>query len=549
MRSFKSLLVLALMLGSLLVSSPVIPIPKVQATTTNILRNGSWEDGLAWWNDTGGNPGVIDTVNIHSGSGLQSYNCYYSQIVEQSNIFTTNQVYIDNVTSWTVWLKVGSGTGMCIIEVETVDGQGGYHTLSTQFEGGSQTWTQVNLYNLILNGGNGFRILYVMIVKMDDDFTNYWFDGMDMEITVPAPPPVLPYNYSIWLRRFENGTVEPSSYVADIRLLNGTEILRTISADNTTLSSSSLIYSFEFPYNNTASGTLFLPGSFIYPIIPQDVSDVYLFTIRDLTGYLNGKTCVLEAYRTIGGHTVVLSSMSFVNTVNGIPLRLSRNRIVELKLWTASMSNRYSFGYFMPTGNPLDHELIFNYNGFDNTLQYVNSWISASASRNITRIDVTYENRLIGYSFNATATLYRRNGSPVQALTSYLDAYTFTFTGLNSTTDYFVNLKMFHSHWPGQAIDKTWIFEGAKSYQVPGAYLEDMGWTFGGVSNVIPAFLLIVIAGVFSFASAPLGLLLTVIFAGIFNATGFMPIPVALLSLAFSLVIIFIISRRSQQVG
>lgn len=391
-----------------------------------------------------------------------------------------------------------------------------------------------------------YESLIYLDASPQDILRQYYYQVESEEPEEPEPEPGEPGTYSVYLRRYENGTVLSDPYDATIRLFNGTQLTETISADNTTLSYESLIYYFTYPLGGGEYKSLFYPPSLIYPIIPQGTQDTYLFTIRDLSGYLSGKTCVLEAYRNINGTTTVISSIAFTTTVNGIPLKLTRDQIVELKLYTSTLPSRYSFGYFYPAGSPLTHTLIFNYFDFEGGI--INSYLSADAQRSgdYEEISVEYENTLIGYDFNATANIYAKNGTLIDTDFSEDDSYIFTFPGLEPTTDYYATLSIYHSRWEGEEFIEAWALPGNTTYTNSIPDFSDLGWSLGGVTELIPTFLLLVISGVFSFVSAPIGILVVVLFAGVFSYTGIMTIPLSLLSLAFSLAVIFIIGRRVQ---
>lgn len=370
-------------------------------------------------------------------------------------------------------------------------------------------------------------------------------DPLGWFVQVYAPPQyqqyVEPQAYSINLRRYENLTVVADPYTATIVNLNGTITFLTVSGDDTGYVGS--IFAFTYPLlEGNTTRTLYYPTATITPLVPGPVSDVYLFTILDLTGYLSTHPSILEAYSTISNATYVLDSQNVGNSVNGVNLRLTRNVLVNLRL-NLGNATYYEFGTFYPAGSPLTHTLIFSYIGTENTMRLINSVISASAVRSPdTEIDVSYTNTLTGYLFSANATIYLRNGTLVTSQASSLNVDTFTFNGLTNTTDYFVVLTIEHEYFDTD-INRNWAFDGAFSSGVLVPDFTSLGWSVP-VSNLIGTVLLLFVAGTFSFASAPLGIVFTVLLAGVFTYTEILVVPVALLTLAFCLGIIFVISRR-----
>lgn len=385
------------------------------------------------------------------------------------------------------------------------------------------------------------------------EYSNYRMPKVRNDRFVDNSPYWAPSNttetYILNLRRYENGTIYDAPYTASIQLSSGYLYTKTVTADNTIFETSGSIWSFTYPLVDPDEyRTLYAPSSPITPLIPGPTSDQYLFTIHDLTGYLTGKTAYLEAWRTVGVNSYVVDTAIVNGTVNGFPLTLERGQIVQLKLLLPDGVSRYSFGYFTPTGNPLTHTLIFNYIGFDNTMHVINAYVSATAIRDGSEIDVVYANTLLGYDVSATALLYLRNGTLVDTATSTLDADTMEFTGLTTSEDYVVKLQIEHSYFSGTTIKKSWGFAGSWSPTDPLPFPDPstMGWTVGGVSNIIGVGIILFVAGVFSFASAPLGITLTVIVAGVMASMGIVSIPVDLLALAFSLAIIYAIGRREK---
>jgi len=357
-------------------------------------------------------------------------------------------------------------------------------------------------------------------------------------------------SYYANLRRYENGSLVAGAYNASIVEEDSTVSTELISADSTLLTVDTAIWAFTYPLPGGGFRTLYNPSSPITPIVPNDVdeSDTYQFYIKDLTGYLNGKTAILEAWRNVNGSDTVIESGAFNNPINGVPLTLSRFTIVRLKLLFEDGVTRYDFGDFMPTGDPLSHTLVFNYMDFDQTINFVTAYVSASATRslNFTNIDLEHLNNLTdGYSFSASYQVKTRDGSLIDSWGSSSDSDSHGFSGLTPATAYFLFAEFEHDYWDGLTIKKAWTFPGETSFNLTAfPDLEDLGYTFGGVTEVIPVGILLMVAGLFSYVSAPIGIIFTVLVAGAMADIGILSVSSTALGLALSLGIIMAVGRR-----
>jgi hypothetical protein len=237
------------------------------------------------------------------------------------------------------------------------------------------------------------------------------------------------------------------------------------------------------------------------------------------------------------------------NPINGVPLTLARYTLVRLKLLLDDNVTRYDFGDFMPSPDDLEHTLIFNYMGFDDQIQHITAYLNATATRssNYTVITVEYNNSLTeGYNLTADVEVRYRNGTLVSSDNSTAHNDTFIFSSLTNTTDYVVLAEFTHTYWEGETIEKSWFLPGAWTTGESNSFPDfgDMGWTFGGATQIIPIAILLMLGGVFSYASAPLGILLTVLVAGAMVEIGLLSLASGFLALAFSLAVILIIGRR-----
>ncbi len=376
----------------------------------------------------------------------------------------------------------------------------------------------------------------------------YRLYGFYYDLEEGEPPPGETSDYLINLRRYENGTLISTPYTASIILEDYTLLSQYVDADNTELNTTSPIYVFTYPLlENATSRSLFSPSSPITPLVPVGPTDVYLFNIRDTTGILNSRNGVLQAYVDVNGTYMVVDTHEVTKSINGVPLTLERSRLVNLRFLLPSTNETYIFGYFTPLGSNVDNILELSWITFDRTINLVSSWVLVNAVRSGDYETVTcgYENLLTAYDVDVDLEVRMRNGTVVYTGSSTSQSHTFTVPGLDPDTDYITMWTMAHGYFGEHTLYRNWAFEGNVTYGEL-ADLEDLGWTFGGITYVIPTFLLLFVAGVFSYLSGPLGLIFTVLTAGIMWKFEWLPLTAEILALAFSLAIIFALGRRDR---
>jgi hypothetical protein len=189
------------------------------------------------------------------------------------------------------------------------------------------------------------------------------------------------YNYLVNLRRFENGSTCTTPYNATIVYLDGTGTFLTVNGDSTPLGTSQLIYAFTYPTLDLVNmRTLYYPPLLITPIIPNSSLNVatYIFTVRDPTGYLVGKTAFIDASKVVGGSEMLLSSNPVSSLLHQAYFLFQSGQLVHLTL-RYSNATVYDFGYFMPTGANLNNFLDLYVSGYTSGIWHVGQIISVDS--------------------------------------------------------------------------------------------------------------------------------------------------------------------------
>jgi hypothetical protein len=188
----------------------------------------------------------------------------------------------------------------------------------------------------------------------------------------------------------------------------------------------------------------------------------------------------------------------------------------------------------------------------DDTINHFNEYVTASAKRSLDfeTITVKVKNTLtVGYTFTTEATLYMRNGTEVSSQSSTSNSKTYTFANVTASQDYIVRLTMTHTYFGSKEYKASWSFAGSWSPDNGEDFPDPtsvLGWTFGGVTQIIGVVIVLVVAGLFSYVSAPVGIMFTILVAGMLGLMGILTLPGETLALTFSLGVILILGRRNN---
>jgi hypothetical protein len=151
---------------------------------------------------------------------------------------------------------------------------------------------------------------------------------------------------------------------------------------------------------------------------------------------------------------------------------------------------------------------------------------------------------------SVTLTIYRQNDTTlVYTTTADSNPWVFSWSGADNSTDYYVTMAIVHNEFGNMGYRQV----------LPRLFNYDPPWdlsVLGGdslafnVNYLIPAFVILAVAGVFSALNTVVGLFATVTVSGIIAYMGWLPIGVEVFIFAFALVIIFaIVMLRRRTYG
>lgn len=315
-------------------------------------------------------------------------------------------------------------------------------------------------------------------------------------------------------------------------------------------------------------GTSSIPDAFYWPIgsytryiapleaqenftitYPDGYVAGYSFMIRDFIGITAGQDCYLESSRTVNGSIQLIERILITTTINGVPLSLTQNRIYIIEIYDSSMDVGHEFGYFMPTGYNLEPSLTLQEMAFTDQAQMVSQYVRTEAQREdpYTSIIVIYNNTLSSeYNADANLLVKKRDGTLVYNSTTSDDAHTWTVPGLTNTTDYIIFLTVTHDFWGTLKWNK--VLSGAHTFLSP----PDLGvlGTWGGIpsGNILSAGLILLVAGLFSFLSAGLGIFVVVVLsAGLIRLGWISSVSSGIIIVCLGLAIMLAMSQRLRR--
>lgn len=315
-------------------------------------------------------------------------------------------------------------------------------------------------------------------------------------------------------------------------------------------------------------GTSSIPDSFCWPIgsftryiapledfenftitYPDGTGEAYSFMIRDFIGIIPGEDCYLESFRMMSGIQTLIERQLIKDTINGVPLSLTQNRVYIIEIYDTTNEVGHEFGYFMPTAYNTEPYLTLSTLAFTDQAQMVSQWVRTEAQREdpYTSIIVIYNNTLSS-SYNADANLKvkKRDGTLIYDSTTTDDYHLWTVPGLTNTTDYIIYLTVTHEFWG--TLKWTKILSGAHSFLAP----PDLGilGTWGGIpsGNVLSATLILMVAGLFSFLSAGVGIFIVVVLSAGLLRLGWISTPSSgIIIVTLGLAILLALSLRLKR--
>jgi len=272
----------------------------------------------------------------------------------------------------------------------------------------------------------------------------------------------------------------------------------------------------------------------LYLFTPDANYTTYGFTVKDYTGQLTSGS-YLEAWRYVNGTQRLIERAQLQNILDEVPLVLSMDRTYILQLQLPD-SSTYRFGYYV-TGVDVTPTLILREISFSRQAQLTYRYVTIEATRpSPTQIQVNYHDTL-DQTLNVSLSVKLRNGTLVYSDWSSSNPVQFTWNAADNETDYVVYVTVSHSFFGALEYSKALARE--VSFNSP----PDLGvlGSWGGVSagNILPAMLIIVVAGAFSTLTAPVGLFATVVTAAILTYLGWINVSYTVLAVAMSLAVLY----------
>jgi hypothetical protein len=245
----------------------------------------------------------------------------------------------------------------------------------------------------------------------------------------------------------------------------------------------------------------------------------YIFTIRDPTGYLVGKTAFLDASKVVGGSEMLLSSFPVSSTVHQSYFLLQTGQLIHLTL-RYNNATVYDFGYFMPTGANLNNFLDLYVSGFTSGIWHIGQIVSVDSYWSGSDIVVVYGVvKPSTISANITVT-DRLNSSVIYTAAAVADT-TWTVPA-NVSRAYIVHVNGTHTLLVGDWNYVKIIDPSTISFPSPPSLSF---WTFGGISLTtliefaIPSFFLFM----FSFKWRNVGMIAAMLIATVQWGIGWAP--------------------------
>lgn len=344
------------------------------------------------------------------------------------------------------------------------------------------------------------------------------------------------YQYTLKGLYYENGTKDGSVEVT---------AYSEASSDDYTVDGILIIGSnspiIQFAWNLAGGGTrrvysIDSPET-IYLFTPDDDYASYSFTIRDYTGSVGSGDTFLEALRVVNGTERIVERMLIWDTVNTVPLTLTKDKIYILQVRFPDNST-YRFGYFIPSSDPTPI-LTISGMAFSNQAHYVGEHITVEATRpNATHIQINYEDTLEQTNEVFVEICYL-NGTQVWNDTAVSSDVVFNWFNAINTTDYLVNLIAEHEFY--EEVTYTKFLEGE---EIPLDYLDWDELLGEGATLGISLLLIFMGFGIFSTYTAEIGCFSGLTITYILNYANFLPIkiPWVILHSAMGLLIMWFLS-------
>jgi len=332
-----------------------------------------------------------------------------------------------------------------------------------------------------------------------------------------------------------NGTVTAyfEEYDPDQFVVNGTTIMILYDAKP-------VLFLFDF---DGASRSWYVKDNHenITIFIPYDTCKIYEFTIQDYAGYLGpGVFLEAESYinQTFGVQTI--TRVPATGTTGTIKLLLQIDRSYILKL--VGPDFEYQFGLFVADGT--GETLVIREVAFDPRVKLAYQYVLADASR------PDPSTILVSYQDNTKNTILTRlyiklrNGTVMYESSSSSNLVQYEWDMAESNVSYYVELQISHSEFGDMTFRKALpppvVFN-------PPFRLGFLGSSPVPTNQIVPIFLILILAACFSVMNAHIGIVIVCLFAGLLWAIGWFDVPQTTIAICLSLAILYALGRRFRK--
>lgn len=275
----------------------------------------------------------------------------------------------------------------------------------------------------------------------------------------------------------------------------------------------------------------------VYIPQPELDSAFYQFKIQDYAGVLSNNT-FLTAERYINGTLQPVTRMAATGSVESVTMLLQVGYGYMLILEGSSFE--YNFGLFITNGTT-DITLNINSISFSYRTKLAYRYVRVEAFRpSNTTIIVNYEDTL-NETIKTELTIKLSNGTTVYTANSTASTVQYQWTNANKTEDYTVTLTIYHSELG--TLTYTKALPHLTTYNPPWD-LSPLGTFPISSKQIIPLFIVLVFAGLFTRLDHRAGLILVCFIAGILYYFGWLNITYTTFAIALSLAILYALGRR-----
>lgn len=281
-------------------------------------------------------------------------------------------------------------------------------------------------------------------------------------------------------------------------------------------------------------------------VFDTDNTQTYTITFEDLVGVLEGNPFV-SSLRYINGTLMEVERRKVdVRKITRMALKLGQTYTIKI-----SGEVEYTFGDIITSEDTtITLTIKAIYFPKETLLTYKNVRIYATRKFGTPNGNITINYQDLLEETNSVAIfIYYRNGTTAFSAVAYTSSFVYTWHSAENDTDYQLMLTIDHEgygvwmwpqYFPQSMSQAPWGLD----------FLGDL--YFGGVkfdtSVVLPAFLILFVAGCFSVINAETGVFMAVVTAGVLTYMGWIPIPGGFLIAAVSLAILMAMVRGKRGV-